>query len=412
MGLPIAIDQKHRTNGGALRVSPNCDANTMTAAVVDFVPAATPTDSLAWGYVGYDGVPYLVSVTLQATADMAGSINALLQRVSTGSGGTSALITPSYSDKNDVFYSAGLYAYSANKSAGGDGVSATRPLIRAIRLPIGTTTTPATPITIDLRNGGGKGLTVHEFSDWIALNFQGQALPLGFKMNASFTWIEERSSVLILAGDSTTDFRASGGTIWGEIRQNELSQIYLARNHGTNGTTAVDYLNGTGGAYYSLANSLAFLPLAWPRNLKHKMVLCYLINDVRLGACDLATAISRLDALITAAKASKPELEIILYGPNALSSDNYNSNGYVTATGGFAGMTLAQAAQAANDIMYNAYASFASDSRVKKVLQKQDVTGRTAVTVAASGYLSDQLHPNARAQVLHAHYLLNYLITA
>lgn len=105
-----------------------------------------------------------------------------------------------------------------------------------------------------------------------------------------------------------------------------------------------------------------------------------------------------------------PDVKIILWSPNCICTDDLGDTpGYgglsasgaanpTAMTGIWTGLTMAQAAQALTDILYNAYQPFVGDSRVFAVLNKQDVLGRTAkpiaqMTVRGYPFMVNQIHP-------------------
>jgi len=405
MAFGVVIkDPSQRNSVGAVRVQAMNGQSKRTASFVDITPAANPTDIMAVMIGPLDGITRVNKITLSATADTATSLNVLVQRSGNGGGGSSASVIDAFFDPMGIGITiSNLYLYSANRTSGGDGISAGRPVISMAKLQVGTVAAPAPALVFDF---GEDGIVLRDNIGWVVVNMQGQALPSGFKLSGAVTRTDERAMHVTLAGDSTTDYRASGGTLW---------QTYLAAegaltaydfcNHATNGSTLLDYINGAG-VYYALSASISITPSTFQRGKTHKFVICYGINDVRTGACDQATLIARLNTCINTIKASRPDAEIILHGPNMLCTDGAS----VTATGIFSGMTGAQAAQNATDILYNAYASFVGDARVKAVVQKQDITGRTSISVAATGgSMLDQLHPAARWQMLFAHQVLPYL---
>lgn len=101
-----------------------------------------------------------------------------------------------------------------------------------------------------------------------------------------------------------------------------------------------------------------------------------------------------------------PDCKIILWSPNPITADDTGDGtyGYLSASantvlsGLWTGMTLAQAAQALTDILYNAYQPFVGDARVFALLNKQDVLSRFALplaqmTVSGTATMVNQLHP-------------------
>jgi hypothetical protein len=98
-----------------------------------------------------------------------------------------------------------------------------------------------------------------------------------------------------------------------------------------------------------------------------------------------------------------PDIKIVLLGPNAFTSDDAGAGSPFNflgspLTGLWSGMTLAQAAAAASDILYQAAAAFVGDARLFAVFQQQDVLGRSPGSVAASGDYDNQIHPGALGQ--------------
>lgn len=83
------------------------------------------------------------------------------------------------------------------------------------------------------------------------------------------------------------------------------------------------------------------------------------------------------------AHTAQPDARIILWGPYGFTADDagdgpfrfLSAAGNTTLSGLWTGMTLAQAAQAASQMLYDAYQAFADDPRVT-VVQKQDLTMR------------------------------------
>jgi hypothetical protein len=178
------------------------------------------------------------------------------------------------------------------------------------------------------------------------------------------------------------------------------------------------------------------------------LVLSYGINDMRVGARTRGELIAMIDAAIYATLIgttsgatytspmgagtvftwpatipANPDCQIVLWGPNSLTTDG-NAGNFVTLTGRFAsGYTVAQAAQEITDDLYFAHDVFRDDPRIYRLVQKQDVFGRVCATVANSGnyaqsagytktnamLMTDILHPNARGQTLLARQIAPHL---
>lgn len=191
-------------------------------------------------------------------------------------------------------------------------------------------------------------------------------------------------NVLRLEGDSTW---ASFTTLNTEhaaftTKPGELLAGVTITNAGNNGATLASYLDDT--APNSIADTIAAAP-----NL---IALRYGINDVRNGGCSQATLTSRLITAVDTLRAALPNADIALVVPNSLLSTDPGATGYVTSAGIFTGMTLAQAAQAATDIMWGAYMSLRRRWPNVIVIDTQtDIYGRTCP--ATSAMMLDILHP-------------------
>lgn len=412
MGLLDAVPpQPYQTSLRQLRVSTDGMGQTFSSGVLNFTPATTPTDICSLQPLFEGRTIYLKRISVSGIATATGGLDILLQKSANGGGGTSTQQATAFHDSNDILPSAGFSVFSANRTSGGNGVSSSRPIVRVGRLQLGTAAAPAPALEWNFATRGSKGLAINNLTEWYVLNLNGQTMPAGIQLSVDIEWTEEKRRRLIMAGDSTT----SNATQLFQYLRNQHGVVALndLRNHGSNGMRLTDYLNNTNSPIYPLSASISAMAENYD-TLEPRIVICYGINDVRQGATSQAQLTTLLDSTITSIKASLPDAEIILWGPNSLAVDDPGSTGSVTTTGLFAGMTLAQASQAATNILYNAYASFVGDSRVKAVVQKQDlpVFGRTVKTVAASGVMTDILHPNARGQKLSGAQILPYLRAA
>jgi hypothetical protein len=139
------------------------------------------------------------------------------------------------------------------------------------------------------------------------------------------------------------------------------------------------------------------------------------INDVRNGAVTLAQltqiTIDIVDAIIAKAPSGAG---IMLTVPNTLTTDDYLGNGYVTLTGQWAAMTMAQAGQAASAMMRDAYyAAWVARPRCGLVDMQSEIYGKTALAkLVATGsnpnvvpLMTDQLHPTSAARIIEADFL-------
>lgn len=391
----------------AQRVSIDGISQTFSSGVAGFTPTAAATDIAAMT-AGFEGrVISIKRISVSAVADAPGSLDLLLQRSPNGGGGISSAQYPARHDSLDSTPTGSLLVFSSNRTSLGNGVSNDRPVIRSAKLAIGTMSSPENPLVFDFGVRGGKGLMIRNLVEWVVLNLNGQAIPAGLKLNIDIEWTEERLQKIIMVGDSTT----SNANFMHQYIRNQvgINSQRDVRNYGSNGFRLTDFINNTNGVTYPLSAAINAIPEQYSL-FNDKIVICYGINDVRQGGTSQSQLTALLDTAITTIKTALPDVEVILWGPNSLTSDDPGSTGYLTPTGIFNGMTLAQAAQSATDILYNSYQSFVGDPRVFAVLQKQDVFGRVCKTVAASGLMNDILHPNARGQKLSGQQILPYLL--
>lgn len=394
---------------------------TFRSGVVGFTPAALATDIIALYAQGYGRTILLEQVTISGTATSAAVIDVLIQRSYNGGGGTSATLPTARLDMRDRPANAILTAYSANRTSGGNGVDANRPLLGAGKLHLGSATTPGNQL--HFRFDQARRPLLRDLNEWLVLNLVGQTIPAGCQLNVMVEWSEVADVPVQFAGDSTT---SNATQMFAELANSGLlPAICNFNNSGSNGYRLQDALLNTNSIPYPLVGGNGILQRlgAAPGVL----VLCFGINDMRQGLKTRAELVSMIDAAIYATLngtvagatytspmgagtaftwpatiAANPDARIVLWGPNSLTTDG-NGAGYVTLTGRFAtGYTLAQAAQAITDDLREAYEAFRDDPRVFRLVQKQDDFGRTSRTVAESGLMQDILHPNARGQVLSA----------
>lgn len=440
----FALDQsaaRLRSPTGAIRTASSA-VPTFSAGIASLAPAATPGDVFVFRTINYGRAPSVRRITLWGGADTAATINVLFQRSPEGGLGTYVEAAIARHDQRDAAPTGTLYGCTANRTGGNaTGVSSSRPIIRSGKMTFGTASNPGQPFVVEFP--ADKAPRISELSQWFVLNLMGQTLPAGAWLSCDVTWVEEALPRVAFTGDSTTSnaifmFQQLGTS-------GQLNSVANVENDGDNGKRLLDYLNATPGAVpgncpqsYVLGRAPAVLPF------------CYGINDVRQGATSRAQLISMIDAAIyatlngTTAGATytspkgagttftwpnnipaNPDCRIILWGPNSFTTDG-NAGNFVALTGLFAGMTLAQAAQEATNILYDAYEAFRGDPRIFALLQKQDLFGRICTTIANSGnaayaagktktaapLMTDILHPNERGQVLSARQIAPVLADA
>ncbi len=400
---------------------------TFRSGVIGFVPVANATDIACVMPTFYGRVGLIEQITISGTATSPAVLDVLIQRSPNGGGGTSAIQPTARLDQRDRSSTLSFYTFSANRTSGGNGIDATRPVLASAKLYLGTPSVPSQPLTF--RFEGAKRPTLRDLSEWLVINLNGQAIPTGTQLDMFVEWTEDALPPVQFTGDSTT---SNALTLWDQFG---TSGIVTAganiANSGSNGARLIDALLNLNGIIFPLVGPNGILSRL--NGMPGVLVFCYGINDMRQGATSRAELIAMIDAAIfatlngTTAGATytspmgagtaftwpttipaNPDCKIILWGPNSLTSDGNGSN-FVTLTGRFAAMTLPQAAQTITDDLYAAYDAFAGDPRVFRVVQKQDVFGRLVQTVAGSGLMTDILHPNARGQVLSARQILPHL---
>ena len=407
-----------------------CPRPTYRSGVVGFAPAAAATDIATFFPTNYGRVAYIEQITISGTASSAAVLDLLIQRSVNGGGGTMAAQPTAKLDARDRAPTIGFYTFSANRSSNGNGIDGTRPLIAAAKLHLGTATTPGQPVTFCFQ--GTKRPMLRDLTEWVVINLNGQTLPVGISLDIHVEWSEEALAPIQIAGDSTT---SNAITLWEQIgNSGAVTALGNIFNAGSNGYRLYDALTNSNGIPYPLVGPNGVLSRL--NGMPGVLVLCYGLNDLRQGLVTRAELISMIDAAIyatingTTSGASyvsplgagtsftwpttlpaNPDCRILLWSPNPLASDG-NSSNYVTLTGRFAAMTLAQAAQTITDDLYAAYDAFAADPRVWRVVHKQDLFGRSAVPLATSGLMTDILHPNARGQVLSARQIVPHLYDA
>lgn len=411
------------------------------SGVVGFVPAATATDIARIGAEFYGRVGRVERIVISGTATAASVIDVLVQRSLNGGGGTSAAAVSGKLDMRLYGSTCKLYTFSANRTSAGNGIDADRPVLGAAKLYLGTAAVPAPPLVFEFT--GANRPVLRDMSEWVVINLNGQAIPAGTSLDIFVEWSEEPQCPVQFAGDSTT---SNASTLFSELgNAGTIPQRANINNSGSNGMRLQDVLLNTSSPPYPLTVSGGILSRM--NGMPSVMVFCYGINDMRQGAKTRAELISMIDAAIFATLngttsgatytspmgagttftwpgtvVANPDCQIILWSPNMITTDG-NGSSFVTLTGRFAAMTLAQAAQTMTDDLREAYAAFESDPRVFRVVHKQDIFGRTSTTLANSGanayatgwskanasLMTDILHPNARGQVLSARQIVPHI---
>ena len=385
-----------------------------SSGTFDYIPVANPTDFAAVICTSEDRVGYVKRISISAIADTAGSCVILLQKSANGGGGTPTILPSAKHDVND--YSAGLalQTFGANRSSNGNGVSTNRPIIRSARLKIGTAAVPEDTLVWEFNTRESKGLMIRSLVEWYVLNLNAQTLPSNTKLAFDVEWSDAIVRRVILPGDST---RSNANFLFDTLgKYPRINSICNVRNHGSNGARLYDYRNNVNSPPYPISATVSALPQNYSQ-LRDKILLCYGLNDVRQGVDHTGSNITQsylvslLQSTVDYLKANCPKADIILQGPNPLTTDG-NGSSFVILAGAWAGMSLPVAAQAITDLLYNTYEAMRGYTGVKDVIQIQDIPefGRTCKTVAASGLHTDILHPNSAGQYLIANQIAPYIL--
>lgn len=119
-----------------------------------------------------------------------------------------------------------------------------------------------------------------------------------------------------------------------------------------------------------------------------------IINDVRLGQCDLTCAKDLLKRALDTLTSCSPNTAILLTTENSFLTTNVNNHNYVQPS-------TPEAAQEYTDILHDAVMSM--DGKYRNV-RVYDIMSLEYGTTAApqSQYMGDQIHPNAAGRVKEA----------
>ena len=164
-----------------------------------FTPAATPTDVVVIQGSASKTLK-IQSVILTAESSAAGIIPvSVVRRTAANTGGTSTQLGYTPHDISDAAATAGVFFYSANPSSlgavfgagnipAGNGVLAQQLLIAA-----NSGSVAPGPVELLLEQMGVKPWILRGTSDFIAINFNGAALPAGIQLDIEID-IEEDNS--------------------------------------------------------------------------------------------------------------------------------------------------------------------------------------------------------------------------
>lgn len=209
------------------------------------------------------------------------------------------------------------------------------------------------------------------------------SLPNWYKKLAS----DPTNAKIVFIGDSTSDEGVAETAAMylrlrtthtqpGEALEGMQSANFVSR--GVNGITRATYF----GTPSRIDTVVADAP--------HLIVYSLGINDARGGSIDAATLQAGITSDVNTLRTRLPNTDIVLRMPNSFTTDDVNGNGFVTPN-------TAPGAQAATDVIFNAYTALASTwSNVVLWDSQTDLFGRTCVarTTNYPYMMKDQLHPS------------------
>jgi hypothetical protein len=161
---------------------------TYTATLLDFTPAATPTDiACLTGAAGKKITITQISVGCTSSANTFYSFLGY-KRTTLNSGGTPSAIAIGQNDSKDPPPSATLVSYGANPTLG------TGVLLRGGHVTsVGTasTTLPVIPLVGDYGIRSAKAIILNNENESYCLNCNAQAVPVNMKIRMTIEWTEE-----------------------------------------------------------------------------------------------------------------------------------------------------------------------------------------------------------------------------
>lgn len=181
------------TTGGALLVDTNTVGTAKTiymAAAGPITPPATPTDMITITGSATKTIRVLtIEFSAQQTTQSTNTIF-IAKRSTANSAGTSTSPTVVPVDSNDAAGTAVVRQYTVNPTLG--TLVGNVAIERVFTSVPGATATGAAGYTFDFWNSGAsKGIVLRGTTQVLAINFNGAALPIGFSVSATITWVEE-----------------------------------------------------------------------------------------------------------------------------------------------------------------------------------------------------------------------------
>lgn len=454
----VTINDWLASNGGKIglsgeklqRVTTETSENTYTWSGV-LTLASNPTDVLKMLIGNEYRICKIRKITIQLIADTAGTVPVLvsLMRRDGGDnpGGTSTYREFLKRDARNPASSVQLWTYDTNPTSLNNGYS-----MESKYANIGSNAAPAQPIVFDFTDGGRYPslVSVNDgfFQKFFSINLGGASFGANPKMLFTVEISEEEPQKVVLWGDSLV---SNASTLKQAINgypgiNNGASFHFL----GNNGKRITDVLptaaQNPAGLVYPMISTLRILP-SYGMAAKQPILIQHgLTNDVRTGAVTLPQAIDLLCAwryLVkngctsgqtwvsdhpqgaatsftwndTINKAdARPHAKLIFWSPNSYLADDPTASSAILASGAFVGMTLAQRAQAASDIVRLAYDAMSIYSDCY-IYHSQDYVspttgysfGRTSIPLAQSKTMLDQLHPDDTGEALKSEQLVSIL---
>lgn len=240
-------------------------------------------------------------------------------------------------------------------------------------------------------NGIGSGLMTPLASALLSHQSSGRFLrkvTAGGPLSRFYSKAAVGGQRITLWGDSTTQIAIS---MYDRINSQLLPPMgewdgAVVTNNGYNGQTVDGALAGT---FQTLKDTSPDV-----------IVMCFGLNNVRLGGETVGTLQAKLEAAIQRIQLEIPSADIVLWTPNSILSTDPNNDGWVVPVA---------SAQAYTDIIWNAHNNIKVANLYQNVsyLDKQLVFGRTSQPTSA--LMTDMLHPSNAGQLLALEPLIELL---
>ncbi len=407
-----------------LPVLPAVQKATFRSTIMDFAPPANSNDVAALLPLSYGRTGYLTSMRVSATAAASPGIPLSICRTKNG-GGLPDFATTAPCRSVDNRPAIGFGAFNTVRG----NIGGTRQRLGAGVLVPSSPGNPGRALTVGFGPGGQPSIA--GLNEWLTLDWGGQPVPDQCRLTIEVEWEERTEVPVFFAGDSTT---SNAKTLFQHLSQSQaLAMQGNLLNAGSNGYRLIDYLKHTNGIPFAQGSNGVLDRMG---GMPGVLVLCFGLNDIRQGQVARNELISMIDAAIHAtlngtvageeyrsgmgAKtafawpstiAPNPDARIILWTPNSVASDQ-NQSGWIVLQNRFAGLSLEQAAQTMTDDLRLAYAAFAEDRRIFRLVDKQQVFGAISRPLEQMPLLKDSLHPNTRGETLSARQIFPHILDA